>query len=158
MFRIKYEIITKNQWWNLIFGFASCLCGRHWHVLGYPKGVNKPLVLFTYLFFTAHPCWSWASHVCYKLLSPLVSRWCVPTRPCPTRWASWQFSTVSTPTSYWQTMALRGSTALRSNCGVSSRSTSPFRRSTHVSGVYCISLSCIPGRPTYLPKIRREDF
>lgn len=46
---------------HLIFGFASCLCGWHWHILGYPTGVNKPLVLFTYLFFTAHPCSPWAS-------------------------------------------------------------------------------------------------
>lgn len=137
---------------HLIFGFPSCLCGRHWHILGYPIGVNKPLVLFTYLFFAAHPCCPLASQMFVRNRYPLVPRWCVPTRPCPTRWASWQFSTVSTPTSSWQTMALRGSTALRSNCGVSSRSTSPFRRSTRVSGVYCISLSCI------LAKNKRRRF
>lgn len=120
---------------HLIFGFASCLCGWRWHILGYPTGVNKPYLLLFVLY-----CLSLLSvgfsDVCYKSLSPLVPRWCVPTRPCPTRWASWQSSTASTPTSSWRTTALRGSTALRSNCGVSSRSTSPFRRSTHVSSLY----------------------
>lgn len=65
----------------------------------------------------------------------LSVRWCAPTRPCPTPWASWRCSTASTPTSSWRTTAPRESTALRSNCGVSWRSTSLSRRSTHVSGL-----------------------
>lgn len=133
---------TKNNNWS------ACGCFTGTNILSHH--------CVSYLAFSAHHVLASGFIRRESQIIILSIRWCAPTRPCPTPWASWRSSTASTPTSSWQTTAPRGSTAPRSSCGVSWRSTSPSRRSTHVSAVGRVGsvVQHLPRCRTYLLQIR----